>query len=128
MLGYKIRGKRDGDRNFILDSFKRSYVDGRPAKGSLYQRLDDWLPLLLDNESFEWLVACDNQDEDHLLGWSCRDGDALIYVYVKHVYRGLGLGRALCKGLSLPYRLVNWTAYADKVSIRRPDLVRRLGL
>ena len=57
------------------------------------------------------LLACDCDDATQLLGWICHEVNTVHYLYVKQVFRKLGIGRKLLSqaGIKQPFRVTHWT-------------------
>lgn len=85
-----IRPAKASDEGFIAHSWVESYHRGckelrgvafRPYRSAQFWRVARLL------ESSTALVACDNDDADHLLGWVVASGPLLHYVYASHLRR-----------------------------------------
>jgi GNAT superfamily N-acetyltransferase len=73
-------------------------------------------------------IACDPEDKNLILGWSCTQGPILHYLYVKRFYRKQGLGVQLLAPLA-GYREIycaHWTPLFEKFSRNKPQLYRRI--
>jgi spore coat polysaccharide biosynthesis protein SpsF (cytidylyltransferase family) len=100
----RIRQGRKEDQVFIIDSWLESYRLSRWAKkvpGPIYYR-EHKARVLETLRSSTVLVACDKEQDDHLVGWCAYDTRALHYVYVKGQMRRFGIARELiqpCRGV-----------------------------
>lgn len=102
MEGCLIREWREGDFNFILSTWLKSYKSSGWC---------DWMPvgLYMDNhrkvicemlKRGTCLVACSEEDPDTIMGWGCKsENEELHYLYVKKVFWGFGLGLELLHAL-----------------------------
>lgn len=104
----KIRPMREGDVNFILSTWLRSYYEELKRygqKGCPYpkddvffqghqERIKEHLPKMTV------MVCVAPDDENQILGWSAHLNGCLQYVYVKHFVRKMGIAKALMKSCS----------------------------
>jgi GNAT superfamily N-acetyltransferase len=95
-----FRESKPEDRAFIYSSWLRSYRDSEFARSLstdiYFHGHRQVLERILDRATT--IVACDPEDPDHIYGWLCHEmgyPPILHYVYVKHPYRGMGLGKQL---------------------------------
>ena len=69
--------------------------------------------------SSEVTVACDSEDEDQIIGWISYRPGVLVYAYVKHAFRGLGMFETLMLhagfGRSVGFRFVLFPPAAEKL-------------
>lgn len=78
------------------------------------------------------LVAASADYPDEILGYSISEGDALHFLYVKSVYRGMGIARGLVNGKFKWY--THWMgdkgrSFAEKFGLTyNPYLTNREGL
>lgn len=110
-----IRPMREGDVNFVISTWLKSYYEALKwyASGSIrvpYPKDDVFfkghqLKIKKHLEDIQSAVnngtkcsICVAPDEDNqIIGWIVYDKDAIHYCYVKHVFRKMGVGRALVK-------------------------------
>ncbi len=90
-----IRQARPGDRNFILDSMRRTLT-----RNSAYaEKLPPGVMNLLIEPiaaTYSTLVACPKDDQDEILGYLIHDGPSCVgFVYVKEPVRKRGIAKAL---------------------------------
>ena len=112
-----VRGLRESDHNFVIDSWVNTVRFSAPAL--------DWVPggiiarvyrqmarsiIKARPELFHLVVSED--DEDQIFGWSCADKSATHFVYVKEKFRRLGLAGRLYDSRSVSH----WTAICEKIS------------
>ncbi len=94
------------DEDFVIGSWRRQLAAhgvGASSRGRIGQSVAD----LVRDEIVErvgesnTIVACGNDDADQIHGWMCSGliGDIQIVhgIYVKHVYRGLGIATGLMR-------------------------------
>lgn len=99
----KIRPMREGDVNFILSTWLRSYYEElkrNGSKGVAYPKDDVFfqghqaeIKARLSEMSVKVCVAPD--DDNQIIGWAAIEGDTVHYVYVKQVFRQMGVARNL---------------------------------
>lgn len=112
-LGVSIRPAAPDDEAFVMSAWLRCHRD-----------FGDW-PRLLHPEKYyaqhkatimrllarsTTMVACNPDRPSQALGFVCYDGTATHWVYVKDVWRRIGIGRELFSGA--PYRCSHWTSVA----------------
>jgi len=108
----KVRKVKKADLPFILSSWFESYWKAHASKRGLayetYKSYQDDLIKRLLHRSLV-LVACPVFDDTEILGYSVTEGSTLHYVYVKSVYRRMGIATGLA---SMP--LTVYTHGAEK--------------
>lgn len=103
-LSYKLRQMKQADENFVYNSFLKSYRSSWSCRPLDAQKFTQYYHKALESilGANRCVVACDSSDEDTIIGWGVGNGTTLWYVYVKHVFRHLGIGMSivneLCKG------------------------------
>jgi hypothetical protein len=92
-----IRQATDEDTRFVHSSWHVSFWKTHARKHTLKEIYDGGMDRRIDRLVFRSrvLVAFFPQVPDEVLGWSCVEGEALHYVYVKASYRNSGIGRGL---------------------------------
>jgi hypothetical protein len=100
-----IRPLRDGDVNFILSTWLKSYYDALTTFSKRAQA-----KIAPPNEIFfkehqekikaellksKCLVCVAPDEENQIIGYIVFDGDCLHYCYVKQVFRKMGVAKAL---------------------------------
>lgn len=97
-----FRNAKPEDLPLIYSSWLKSYRDSDFARS-----MTDTVYFKGHRQVLEGLVArcmnfvaCDAEDPDHIYGWICASKNAdgsvtLHYVYVKHAFRGMGIGKRL---------------------------------
>jgi hypothetical protein len=84
---FRIRDARPSDRAFVSHAWVESY------RARLMSKVEKEISKLVHGSRV--LVACDNSDDDLLLGFVSMSDRALHYAYVKEPLRGEGIARAL---------------------------------
>jgi hypothetical protein len=131
---YKLRGLSDGDWTYILDSWKRSarhWRGGQEVNGAYV-----WVPASIYYREVErvadalrakgsWVVACDTDDEDFIVGWGACGLGALWYVYTRNVARTAGVAKAIVESMNLstPLLCPMWTGVAELFAKDKPGRV-----
>ncbi len=101
MTDWVLREMRDGDRNYVLSSWLRSYADApefrgtqRPVYFAMYEPL---VKSIIARSTVA--VATLPESTDVVLGWMAIEGDALHYLLVKPRWRKLGIATWLLEQL-----------------------------
>jgi hypothetical protein len=102
----EFRPATEADEPFIRNSFYRSFgdalhgcpcctvtEDGVRVPGKFYDKFRPLLDVVLGDA--RTVVAHAPGDPDLLMGWAAGKDDRLVYVYTKHVYRKLQVGKRL---------------------------------
>lgn len=91
-----LRPLAEGDVNFVLNSWLKSYEDSGWTKvaGKAYWK-GHRIAILRLIRSAHVVIACDPEDHDTILGWACTNGRYVHYVYVKRAFRRYGLAKRL---------------------------------
>jgi GNAT superfamily N-acetyltransferase len=126
--GYKLRLITKDDHPSIFSDWLRSGRKARAFVGITSQVYFFWQHLvverLLDPDAqCVWLVACAADDPTKIYGWLCGSradslaGDQAIlhYVYVKKLYRRLGIARRLVEALRGSAEVLVITCLTDAV-------------
>ena len=124
----KIRPGRNTDLPLVMSSWLRSYRDGfdrsdfgGPIPCGLYYEVTRATAVLaLGAACAELLVACSDEHEDDIIGWSLtlrHKPPVIVYVYVKPEFHRLGYGsRLLAAAGALPDALAAfWTPLLGSV-------------
>lgn len=103
--GIAVRPMRDADLAFVNDGFLRSYGAGIHGCDCCDHAGGVLLPgPYFDATRPKWdkernrstvLLACSPTDDDALRGFVAFRGDLLLYVFVKKLFRGSGIGSHL---------------------------------
>ncbi len=103
-LPLTLRAMREGDRNFILSSWLRSYVGKGPDRADYDDARDmyaDYAPVIRDLLARSTvLVACLADEPSSVVAWLAVEHDVIHYVLVKPRWRRLGVARWLLEDLS----------------------------
>jgi hypothetical protein len=97
----RARQPRKQDVPFIYSSWLKSFRNSpltRPMSNEIYY--EEQHSLITDiMETSTTIIISDSEDPDHILGYICasrNDGVLTVhYVYVKHTYRRMGLGKLM---------------------------------
>lgn len=100
-LPVRLRRADESDIGFIFNSWLRSYRNSIFARNitniTFFSEHHKVIEKLVKHGQL--VVACDNEDTTHLYGYICADYVdgifCLHYMYVKHTYRNLGIGKTL---------------------------------
>lgn len=92
-----FRNLRPSDESFVYSSWLRSYRDS-PAMAGVpntvyYAEVHDCIENVLKRATV--LVAANEADSDQILGYVVYEPGVLYFTYVKHPFRGNGIGKAL---------------------------------
>ena len=135
---WRIRRMQPGDLHFVLDSWLRSHRPDHPnlKQQQFFTLFRPLVTKVLAKPETRVLVACDPEDERHIVGWLAYtppidpiDRTTVHYAYVRSVYRGYGCGRALAEAVDMARGFVAYTcpsktalALAEKVGAERREL------
>ena len=107
-LRLELRPMRDGDRNFVLSSWLRSYAEANEFRGmkrsSYFALYAPVVEVLLGRSTV--MVATMPEASDVVLGWLAAEGELLHYVLTKPRWRKLGIARFMLadmKDLAVKY-------------------------
>lgn len=97
----RIRPLTEADVPFIFSSWLKSYRESQFGRGMartfFFTEHHKVIERLL--KTCEVFIACNDQDVADIFGYICgeRTGGVLVihYIYVKHTYRNLGIGKLL---------------------------------
>ena len=125
MDSIELRGFRPLDEDFIYHSWLSSIRNEYPGSEKVTRLLID---KLLPTGECEVLVACEEEEPDHILGWLVAGevpdaAKALHFVFVKRAFRRGGLGTALVnkvfgKDRSEKVLCSYWTFQAQQYSLK----------
>ena len=120
---HELRPAAAGDAPFVLDSWRRSYGDAQNAHAPSLETYIRAQRRVIEQclSTSETAVAHWPGEPDHILGWVCyRPGPKPVvhYLFVKQLYRGRGLGRALLDHAVGDANQL-WTTHARKLGIWR---------
>ncbi len=125
-VAFKLRAATKDDHASIFSDWLRSGRKAQAYSGVPSQIYFFWVHLMIENllapmAKATWLVACAADDPTKIYGWLCGHrvdslaGDQAIlhYVYVKKLYRRLGIGSRLVEALRGPSEILVTTARTD---------------
>lgn len=128
-LEYSFRRMKDGDLNFILNSWLTSYrlspYTKRIGKEMYYQFHQEKLKALLERKP-NVLLACAPDYPDQIFGYIVYefDPDVIHYLHVKKTYRKLGIADALLQVLDInnkPHLYTHFTLDAAYITTKYKD-------
>lgn len=97
-----IRPYRSDDLSFILSSWCRSYSESPNAAWvprRVFMRVyHDYIERLLSLGQLDVQLAVDPDNDEQIYGWSALSSGVVHYVYVKQLYRTLGVANELIAG------------------------------
>ena len=99
----KIRPMREGDVNFILSTWLKSYYEElrrNGSKGVAYPKDDVFFQGHQEKiketiKNGECFVCVAPDDENQIIGWIAMSATAVHYCYVKQVFRQMGVAKQL---------------------------------
>ncbi len=100
-----LRAATQDDVGFIFNSWLKSYRQAPATQGIPSQIFFSEHHKLVERllTSSNVIVACDPEDPSQLFGYICASKVegilAIHYVYIKHTFRGLGIGKMLLNAL-----------------------------
>lgn len=97
-LDVVVRAPEPGDVNFVLSTmlkglFYGSKFWGEVDQSAFFNNYEPFLKTLMMKSSLR--IACLEDDQDVILGWSMYSGPTLHFMFVKKSYRKLGLAKLL---------------------------------
>lgn len=95
-----IRPSVAADLNFIFATWLPAVYHGNEWFGEIersiyYEYYYKILETILSRPSTEVRISCLREDPDVILGYSVSDADTLHFVFVKSVWRKIGIGKSL---------------------------------
>jgi GNAT superfamily N-acetyltransferase len=95
-LDVALRPACADDRNYVMATWLRSYVDSMPRSVTLPRRLlwtehDRALKQILARPAARVLIAHPVGEDSIILGWLCAEGDVVHYVYTRDGCRRQGI-------------------------------------
>jgi len=114
----------DTDFNFIcsswLKSYERSYFAEHIINGVFHIEHRNLIESKLMNPAF-CTVAVNAHDSDQIYGYAVAENDCLHYVYVKKMFRGLGIGMGLVDSMDMPEKFYysHFSTKMDRVVERK---------
>ena len=110
-LEIQIREHRDTDRNYIIDSWLRSYRPTVPwVPTHIYlPEMHARVGKLLNRAGV--IVACDPSDDDFIFGWACIQDDTVHYAFIRKAFQRAGVATRLLasRGLSAPLKISHYS-------------------
>jgi len=98
------------DSDFVFSSWISSYQNSEFAKNiflPIYQtnHRDLINKVLFNNNQTNAYIAVNKHDSNQFYGYAVGTADCLHFIYVKKIFRRLGIGTILLKELNLPKRV-----------------------
>lgn len=127
---WNIREAKGKDLSFIYSTWVNSYRYGsslgKSCRNSIffpeYNRIVD---AILEKPRTKILVATTPEDPDTILGYLVHDPDVIHYVFVKEVFRKMGIARSLFhqSGRASAAVITHRTFEMDEILKKHPDLI-----
>lgn len=93
-LSYIFRPAVPDDMPFLFATWLKSYVPTTPiARRFAFDGHHQVISDIIRREDTEEIVACHPEVTSMILGWACRSGDVLHYVFVRGAARRQGLAK-----------------------------------
>jgi GNAT superfamily N-acetyltransferase len=139
-VSFVLRGFRAEDAPLVFSTWLRSY-QGAPAVRRIptqfyFEGQAGVIKRLIDRSAVS--VACSPEDPDQIFGWICMEepdnsDPVLHYVHVKHVFRRMGVAKALLAHLlTRPIFYTHHTIGFERLGLRQatynPYLIERQAL
>lgn len=129
VLTVTVRDVRETDWPFIQSSWRISRVSvlDKVPNSAWYSRMKQRFAGLVSRGA-KFVVACDPEDQDQILGWACYEKPILHYAYVKGYFRGQGIARQLLAAFA-DQPLVwcsDWTPVVSEIQKRHPRILKRV--
>ncbi len=125
-LEIRIRAPIEGDWAFISDSYRKSYREQYPwvSTQDLYQETTRRLAKYRSSKDTRFLVACDPEDSEFILGWVCLGRRNLVhYLFVKQAFRGAKVAKRLCgTPQGHVFIVTHWSRACEKINRAGPIL------
>lgn len=121
-----VRPFKDGDLNFILSTWLRSYYDAltqyskraqarlAPSHDVFFQEHQRKIKETLKTAKVFILTTA--EENDQIIGYIVFEGDALHFCYVKAPFRKLGVAKKLCKEMVGVKQYSHHTTYSKYIA------------
>jgi hypothetical protein len=120
---WQLRPPTEQDVSFIFNSWMKSFRDGPAMTGIgntlYYKEMQKCIEAVIKSEGCRAVVACSpaNGDENVIFGYGIGEettaGLVLHWVYVKHPFRGFGVGKAIeTELLKVPHESVTYSCHS----------------
>lgn len=102
---FKVRAVQTADVPFLYNSWLKSYRDS-PSVTSIpntlyYAGQHAVIEKLFETPDVETVIACNPEDEGQIYGYVVAAPGVLHWLYVKHTFRGHGVGKMLLAEMGL---------------------------
>jgi hypothetical protein len=125
-LSLTITSPKKSDERFIihtfLDSYRKNHYAGPIPYGMWSKVMEPVARTLMLGTNVRTLVARQPNEENtsvDLYGWIAAKHDIVVYVYVKALYRKMGVARALLKAAEVPKNFTYSCSTKDCRSIHK---------
>lgn len=113
-----LRPGTEDDLNFLLATWLNCYLASgnwiyRPSKKVYFPGMEKQIKACLGTAKV--IVATTEEDPEQIIGYAVHCLDTLHFVYVKNLFRGLGVSKELMKGLPVRY-YSNHTSYSRYIT------------
>lgn len=117
-MSVSYRANKESDMNFIYATFLKSYRFSNPIaraqpKFDYYRNGSNELRRLFADK-VNTIVACDENDQDLIIGFLIHKENIIYYTYTKAAFRGNGVARGMLKAANLledaTYRFTHFTS------------------
>lgn len=104
---FEFRQYKPEDKNFVItswcESFRRSHYSGTMSDNLYFDSMRAHLEDLITRPGTQVLLCTAPQESppNDILGFACYATGVLHFLYVKHLFRGNGVARALLKRTGL---------------------------
>lgn len=100
--------------SFIISNWLKQYYYNGPKPTPNTSDYYKWHQVLIKN-SLEGVIAVNSEDEDQFIGFAVGDEYYIHFVYVKEMFRRLGLGKQMWSYLGGPYTYTHITQDSKKI-------------
>lgn len=96
---------RETDRNFIFSTWKKGLKYGNSVSSQDPKAFDRWSQDLISTtlKQATTTIAALKEDDDVILGYSVVRGDTIDWVFVKNLWRKIGIAKELLKHITPKY-------------------------
>jgi len=111
MSKFEIRNADNGDINFIVNSWLKSYRASCPLVSDLVYFDYQKRLIMKIFETATVTLAIDPDDPAHIFGYIVHEGSVIHYCYVKHSLRRFGIARALLATIKADHFITTHLSY-----------------
>lgn len=124
-----IRPAKPTDLNYVVSSWIRSVRGQYPYKlfcKPAMTKYSDRVQRMVYGSS-QVTIACDEKDEDVVLGWIAHDPGVLHFAWVKYPFRRNGFGKQLFTSVFADCECLYYTCHTSSITHARLDKKWNLG-